>query len=259
MPFRLGNPQKLHLSRNHITCEQDFHVFDDGVSPRMIFSAEWFIPYIMPPQEPTPNHLRINAKLYIARQTISWFVSQTSNSHHETLPYADDLTSRSMPYIHGLGVMRPDSVLIRGGCLWLSWTRSRPQVEGRIKSLYFHNNGGITETLNDLDNYFPPDQIQNSQSYHLFPWFNDVYYRMDIFSCGLAPHTVSIYGKDYAVVIRFCHTRHIKDMLRESRRHRILPLPQERQTYIRIDPNRTDQYDVSKKYPVYFQLVPLCE
>jgi hypothetical protein len=236
MPYRLGNPKCVCISRVGVFMEQNNYsniIGDAG------FCISWNVPISTPLSDDDNDNSGIKyVTLQITSDNVRWTIGQYSD---------DDILTK-------IGLLRPSEISIKQGCLILKWVLDIT-LNYQFTELKFHNTGGITETFriclcDPIKRYFSPNQITDSQSYKLFPWFNDVYNRMDIFSCGLCPHTTSICGKDYAIVIRFCFAKTSQDILNPP-----LPPPQERQLHTQV----VDQprFDVCKKYPAYFHLVPL--
>jgi hypothetical protein len=243
MPYRLGNPTFLYISRYPLDMEQN-SISEECTGLIHMFNIYWDVP-ITPYLGGSMCEFKCTPHMYlrVSERSVYW-------------------KKRDACGPLNVGLLRPCEISIENGCLTFEWFDDwavevdYPTLHNRhnrpypIKTLIFHNNGGITETVREaMNTYFPPSQITDSYSYHLFPWFNDVYNRMDIFSCGLCPHTASICGRDYAIVMRFCFAKTLQDISTP-------PPPQERQFHIQVD-NDELYFDVRKKYPAYFQLVPL--
>jgi hypothetical protein len=238
MPYRLGNPTLVLISRDSVGMEQSNM---SKVSGRDITSPGFGIIWDVLPIALSSynNNIQIPPLVYLhmTEKRVRWVASKGSV----------DSTN--------IGLLRPSEIFIERGCLILKWAKDTT-LNHQFTELKFYNSGGIAETVTFWlcdkyeRSYFPPDRITDSHSYHLFPWFNDVYNRMDIFSCGLCPHTASICGRDYAIVMRFCFAKTSQDISNP------LPPPQERQFHIQVDSDEF-YFDVCKKYPAYFQLVPL--
>jgi hypothetical protein len=275
MPYRLDNPHKLMITRNLIEVDQHKKSTYTCNWYNETFHVSWTIPYTVDDLEQGSTRDQDYQKactLTIRLFSIHWFCGKDK---YTTFNRAGIAKNNAV-----IGSLRPYKITIQYGALTLHWAdrviSSNHGITHSLDRITFDNTGGILEEIYVFQgkvpyiepHYFPRDQVHLSSSYSLFPWFCDVYERMDIFSCGLAPHTVSICNRDYAVMIHFCHMSEAVNSHQDDDDSTTTTTQQHQQhCHLFVDPNHTSDrhqandfkmnFDQTRKYPAYFQLVPI--
>jgi hypothetical protein len=209
MPYRLANAVAMRLNNNNNNISSEslppppMSNNNNNINTTK-FEFEWRIPY-------SDDDMGDMKKIPYAKSIhLVFSPTQMSLCYPETESY----TSQTITIT--AGSLRPSVIRIKNGTLILKWPIHSYSISHDVVSISFGSSGAIEEKTTHrrfnvpsnsrkkvLTKTYDRHEIQSSMSYSLFPWFNDVYQKGDIFSNGLAPHTVSFFNRDYAVAIRF--------------------------------------------------------